>query len=825
MQIPSRRATAIIVLMCLGPTPAWAAGTQAAATTVLVVFGAVVLAGLALAVASIMWMRGRRFRHDVADERATLDEVIGAAEDLLATAEDGYLIWPLGGDRAAASEKLGRMFRLDPVLIAGVESLETAFEVEDFAVFRRAVGALRSDGIAFDLTLQRVKQGAPVRTRGGLAASGAAVVWFRDLSDIETLQAAHETSLAAAAGEADSLRALLDTAPYPVWRRGPDLSVTWANRAYCDAVEAPLADVLQRSIELVPGLTHGDARALAKAARESGETRSERRRFVVAGDRRTFELVETPMSDGDIAGYARDVTDRDDAAGDLARHLNAQTEVLNQVRSAIAIFGPDRRLVFFNLAFVQLWRLDADWLATGPDHAEILEKLRDTRRLPEQADFPAYKAAMMDLYTSLLERHEDQLHLPDGTTLRVVISLHPLGGLLFIYEDVSDRLELERARNTLALVQRATLDHLFEGVAVFGPDGKLKLFNPGYARLWALDEAALDGEPHVSDVAEAARDLFVARDRQDDEWAAMKDAVIRGTLDRKPGVGLIERPDGSVLRHAAVPLPDGAMLHTYLDVSDSTRMERALRERAEALEEAGNLKSEFVGNMSYELRTPLSSIIGFAEILANEYHGDLNDHQRKSVEDILASAGHLMALIDDILDLATIDAGYMDLEIAEVDIAASLDAAVKLFAPRARRSNISVVRECDGAVGTFMADERRIKQILYDLLSNAAVSSASDSEVRVGARRTGGVMELWVSDDGKGIPHNEPNRVFDAFAADGQAGRSGGSGLGLALVKRLVEMHGGSVALETGEGSGTTVICRLPLDASSVGGELKQPLN
>jgi len=784
-----------------------AAGTQAAATTVLVVFGAVVLAGLALGVASIMWLRSRRFRHDVADERATLDGVIGAAEDLLATAEDGYLIWPLGGERAAASEKLGRMFRLDPVRIAGIESLETAFEIDDFTTFRRAVGALRSDGIAFDLSLQRVNQEAPVRTRGGLAASGAAVVWFRDLSDIELLQEVHDKSLAAAAGEADSLRALLDTAPYPVWRRGPDLGVTWANRAYCDAVEAPLAEVLQRSIELVPGLTHNDARALAKTARESGETRSERRRFVVAGDRRTFELVETPMSDGDIAGYARDVTDRDDATGDLTRHLNAQTEVLNQVRSAIAIFGPDRRLVFFNAAFVRLWRLDENWLATRPDHAEVLEKLRESRRLPEQADFPAYKAAMMNLYTSLLERHEDQLHLPDGTTLRVVISPHPLGGLLFIYEDVSDRLELERARNTLALVQRATLDHLFEGVAVFGPDGKLKLFNPGYARLWGLDEAVLNGEPHVSEVAEAARDLFVAKERQEDDWAGMKDAVIRGTLDRKPGVGLIERPDGSVLRHAAVPLPDGAMLHTCLDVSDSTRMERTLRERAEALEEAGNLNSEFVGNMSYELRTPLSSIIGFAEILANEYHGDLNDQQRKNVDDILASSSQLMALIDDILDLATIDAGQMALEMSEIDIADLLRAAVKLFEPRARRSGIAVVLECDGSEGTFEADERRIKQVLYDLLANAAGLAGLDAEVRLSARRDGNSMEIRVAVDGDGIAPEDQAGVLDAFH------RSGDAGLGLSLVKRLVEMHGGSVALETAAGLGTTITCCLPLEA------------
>jgi PAS domain-containing protein len=497
-----------ILFVAAGPAHA-AAGTGAAATTVLVVFGAVVLAALALTVAAVLWLRSRRWRLRLADERATLDGVMGAAEDLLATADDGYLIWPAGGERAAASEKLGRMFRLEAFAIADIDVLESAFEPVDFSVFRRAIGALRSDGVAFDLDLARAAPATTtIRCRGLLAVSGAAVVWMRDLADTETLLADFEARLSAAAGDADRLRALLDGAPYPVWRRGIDLGVVWANNTYCQAVEAPLADVVERAVELVSGIAPAEARELARGARESDETRIERRRFVVAGERRTYELTETPMSDGEVAGYGRDVTDRDDAAGDLTRHLDSQNEVLNQVKSAIAIFGPDRQLVFHNASFARLWRLDEDWLASSPDHGAILERLRETRRLPETADFPAYKSGVLDLYTSVLSRQEDQLHLPDGSTLRVVITPHPKDGLLFIYEDLSDQLELERARNTLAAVQRATLDNLFEGVAVFGADGRLKLFNRGYARLWRLENDDLIGEPHVADLVEAARPLF-----------------------------------------------------------------------------------------------------------------------------------------------------------------------------------------------------------------------------------------------------------------------------------------------------------------------------
>lgn len=581
---------ALIFVGLAAAGPADAATTGAAATTVLAVFIAVVVALLGLGVAALLWLRGRRWRLRIADERATIDGLMGAAEDLLATAEDGYMIWPFGGERAAASDRLGAMFRLDPVYIADIDALVDLIEPDDFAVFQRAVAALRSDGVPFLQELRRLGDGAAIRTRGGLAQSGAAVVWFRDLSELQSVTNGYRQRLTEAAGEAADLRILLQSAPFPVWRRDADLAVVWGNQAYCDAVEAELAEVVAKGIELVPGIPAAEARALARASLAENRLRIERRRFVVAGDRRTYELIETPLAVdgavGGVAGFARDVTDRDDAAGDLERHLSAQNEVLDQVHSAIAIFGPNKQLVFFNAAYARLWRLDEDWLATQPFHDDILERLRESRRLPEQANFPAYKAEVFGLYTSVIERQEDQLHLPDGATLRVVISPHPFGGLLFIYEDVSDRLELERARNTLAAVQRATLDHLFEGVAVFGPDGRLKLYNPGFARIWQLEPDLLNREPHVAEITEASRQLFYADDADDEGWETLKELIVGGTLDRAAGVTTIDRPDGSVLRHAAVPLPDGAMLHTYLDISDNVRIERELRERAEALEEA-----------------------------------------------------------------------------------------------------------------------------------------------------------------------------------------------------------------------------------------------
>jgi signal transduction histidine kinase len=253
------------------------------------------------------------------------------------------------------------------------------------------------------------------------------------------------------------------------------------------------------------------------------------------------------------------------------------------------------------------------------------------------------------------------------------------------------------------------------------------------------------------------------------------------------------------------------MLHTYLDISDTTRVERALRERAEALEAADKLKTEFVGNMSHELRTPLNAVIGFAEVLSNAYAGDLSDKQRRYVEDILYSAQSLLDLINDILDLAVIDAGQMSLEVVPLNTGELLDGIARMIEPKALQAGIKIVTECPPRTGGFEADERRIKQVLFDLLSNALKFSGTGSTVTLGAFREADHMALWVSDTGAGIAPDTRAQVFEPFSHDGLDGQIGGAGLGLALVKRFVEMHGGHVELSSTPGQGTKVVCRLPL--------------
>jgi signal transduction histidine kinase len=410
------------------------------------------------------------------------------------------------------------------------------------------------------------------------------------------------------------------------------------------------------------------------------------------------------------------------------------------------------------------------------------------------------------------------MHLPDGRTLSLSVSPHPLGGLIFIYEEVTDRLALESSYNTLIAVQRETLDNLFEGIAVFGSDGRLKLHNPAYRKIWGLSDADLAGEPHFGDIVDKTRRFY--GDRGD--WAALREGIIARVTAQGHWSGQLDRHDGSVLQLATVPLPDGNVLSTALDVTDSTRVERALRERNEALETAGRLKSEFIANVSYELRTPLNAIIGFAEILANQYFGPLSARQLDYSQGILDSSHRLMWLINDILDLATIEAGYMALETGRVAVRDMLESVIALTRERARSQNLSLTMSCPGEVGAIEADERRLKQALFNLISNAVKFTPAGGSIRLEARldgeragapegvNGGGDVILAVADTGVGIPAADRERVFEKFERGDPRPREYGAGLGLSLVKSLIELHGGSVAIESEPGEGTTILCRLP---------------
>ncbi len=701
------------------------------------------------------------------------------------------------------------MLGVDPA--AGYAGLREVFSESDRASLDQKVEALRQRGEEFSLTLLSIDAGRALQLNGRRARTAPLdVLWASDVTSETATQSDTTIQLTAAEVERDGLRAMLDALPIPVWRRSKNLSLSQANRAYREAVSRDAQDPNGQPAELVE-ITSGLENQLASLAQATGVPQSESRHTVIAGERRLLEFNETPSDSMGIVGYATDFTQLEDIQEELANHISAHSDVLENVAAAIAIYDAETRLKFYNAAYARLWDADTAWLDTEPTVGEELEILRERRMVTEEVDFRAFKAEQIKLFTSLITPTETLIHLPDGKTLFKRISPHPFGVLMFTYEDVTDRLSLEAQYNTLIEVQRHTLDNLYEGVALVGADGRLKLCNSAYGRLWEFSADELTGEPQMSDLVDKSRHFY----EEKTDWDEQRRGIVSDMMSRDPISGTRYRTDGTVIEYTGVPLPDGMKLMTYLDVSDRHQVERALRERNEALEQADSLKSEFVANISYELRTPLNSIIGFSEMLGGEMFGTLNDRQTGYISDILQASGSLLELIDDLLDLATIEAGYLELEPALFEGRAMIGNVATLHRERARRAELKLVLDCPKDVGQVHGDERRLKQVMFNLVSNAIKFTPAGGTITLGARRGDSDFVFYVSDTGVGIPEDEQDRVFEKFErGSGATGpQSGtGAGLGLSLVKSLIELHGGDVKLESSPEAGTSVYCRLPAE-------------
>ncbi|QUD87018.1 PAS domain-containing sensor histidine kinase [Phenylobacterium montanum] len=754
---------------------------------------AALFGSVCLAIGATLWALyvSRRAGGQVAEYRSRLDRLEGLADATQASAEafDSAMITIEGGVAKLAWGGDTLSLCAEVLGLPEAELMVSPAQVIDALLAadpgqRRRLGALIEAGEACAFQVRGPKGMVSVDGR-----SAGACAWLK----LQPILAA-EGGLPPAARFA----VLLDALPEPAWVCSAGGALVWANQAWLDATEAAsLEDAITRKL-----VFDRAAVGLVSEAAAAGEPRQILRWAPVKGQRRAFRITAQPLEGGDIGVWAQDVTEAEDTREALKRHVEAHDETLNHLGDAVAIFSAAKRLLFHNTAFAQLWGLEPAWLAEGPSHAEVLDRLRQRRRLPETADYSRWKTGELAWYETLGPAPDDLWTLPDGRTLRVVRQPHPLGGLLLLFSDITGELRLKAQYNGLIQVQQATLDKLSDAVAVFGSDGRLRLHNEAFAKFWNVTSAQIETAADFDGVVE----LSMPRLHDQQFWRELKGRVTDPDPRARFAIsGEAKTSDDRIVSYQSRPLPDGATLVAFADITDTRRLERAVADRSAALAEAERLKRDFVGNVSYELRTPLTTILGYSELL--DRAGDaLPERARGHVAAVRSAANQLAGSIDDVLDIAQIDAGEMALELGDVRIPELLAEAEARWARQAADVGVSITVACEKDIGLIRADNRRLGQILDHLVENAIDQTPPGGKVALSARRAHGEVQIQVSDTGRGIPFHVQAHIFDRFV-----GRErGGPGLGLALVKALIELHGGWVALESEPGAGATFTCHLP---------------
>ncbi len=782
----------------------------------------------ALGLAALLWAlrvsdgaRGaaRKYR----DRSSELETMLAAHRSILGAHPGVILVWQgealeAEGDDIIPPEMYGSPVALagllsftddaispDPAvrIVEGLADLEARDSAGQDTTLRIRLRELRESGQAFSLTI--IGPSGRFLEADGRTAGARAVVWVSDA----TIKGLEESSARGKLEEARQVIArdptafldMLGKAPFPSWRMSGMGKLQWVNPAYIDAVDGTNLDrVLDRQL-MLDQATADQARKTISEGIDIDETRH----ITINGARRAMRILTFPLSGG-AGAMALDVTAQEDAREELNRHVRAHDETLNHVADAVAIFGADRKLTFYNKAFRDMWDLDESFLLDRPSHGQLLDRLRERRKLPARANYAEWRAEELSYYLDIDGVKEDTWSLPDERTLSVTRQRHPMGGLLLLFKDITGELELQTQFNAIVKTQGSTLDNLHEAVAVFGADGRMKLHNYAFERLWSLSEDMLKDHPDYDDVVEECIPLF----HDTEIWAAMKSHITDPSAKaRQSTTGEMRRSDGSILTYLTHPLPDGNTLIAFADVTATRRVESALRERAEAFEAADRLKTEFVRNVSYQLRSPLTVIFGYAELLETQRNGDLTERQKDYVSAILSASDHLSKLIENILDLAMIEAGRMDLDLEDVDLGSVIEESIEMVVSKAEDTQIAVRSDITGDLGMIRADERRIRQILFNLVSNSLRFTESGGEIVISAQRMGDMVTFSVRDNGRGLEADKRATSFDSFVSGDQRG----AGLGLALVKHFVDLHGGTVGMKPVEGGGLEVTCWLPAQA------------
>ncbi|ARU15348.1 PAS domain-containing sensor histidine kinase [Croceicoccus marinus] len=684
--------------------------------------------------------------------------------------------------RIEASERLAAWFGCSslPQHLHGLAGPESGLPVEEAEALWDAVEKTRSSAAPLRMMLHPGGANHALSVIGHLAdpqvaGGGAVMLWVSDASDsaeeIARLSAEAERSR----HDFHALVGLIEAAPVPMWFRDTDGRLRLVNSAYVAAVGADSAeDVVSGGIELVETVGGMTATEVAEQAKASQQAVERQAMITIDGERRAFRVSDLPVGNEGVAGYAVDVEDLQLLEREYRAFRNAQRALLDQMSSGVAQFDHARQLVFTNLPMQRIFRLPPNIGQEALPVGRIFDMMRNAGRLPEVRDFPAWRAEREGWFTANDVKDEEWV-LADGTHLRVVAQPMPDGGLVMIFEDRTEQLKLASARDTLLRTRTATFDNLFEGLVVLAPDGRLQIWNRRFAAEWNLREEVLAGHPHIDALLEGMAPLL--RDRADTRRIRL--LVEAATLQREQTTGRVTLADGRTLALAGVPLPDGNGMLTSLDITDAQKAEAALIERNEALVEADAVKTRFLANMSYEFRTPLTSITGFAEMLRAGVAGEMTETGREYVTAILDSTARLSQQIEAVLDLTQSEAGLMPMAEEDVELMPLVTGLVQDRSQAIEQADITFNLRGDRTSGLVSGDERQLARAIGNLIDNAIASSPRGGRINMDLRRRRDGVAITITHDN---------------AQEGVSGSADTSaGLNLPLARELIEAHKGSL--------------------------------
>ncbi len=484
-----------------------------------------------------------------------------------------------------------------------------------------------------------------------------AVYWFYDETKNHSERMREQRIVEDCKKQISFLANIIQQLPIAIWmRRSSDCHITFCNITYQKWLESPeVTPALRHQLELFHGASQLSQRVLC-----DHRLGNERRHLLSEGKSYVFDVHEIPLSDGQqILGFMIDISEQDALSHQIADYQHRHSDILNISHVPMVLLNDDFLITHYNSAFISLFGVNLEWIRNKPHFGALLDNLYERNMLPQQHDYACFRQFQLDVLVHLTEPNSQFFYLPNGCALSIMMIPHTLGGILIAYEDISDRLTLERSYNVLLAAQRITLDHLQEGVVVIGEDGRVRLYNSQYVQMWHHPPELLDQKPYFSDLLERSKHLY----HYTQEWLTNKKHLLSVIQQRSRVVrDRIERTDGRVIDRIYVPLPDGSSLLSYLDLTEFINVQKSLRRQNRLLEETKKAQLSFVVNVTCWLKIGFQSLLQDLDYLQRDLVNQWSMNSLDNLQQLNQRLVDWLYTVHDVSDVASLSVGHIVLQ-------------------------------------------------------------------------------------------------------------------------------------------------------------------